>query len=188
MYRIMESKIDKINRLLKQDQKIFHTDDLAIIWEISNRNTLYTTIKRYVKSGVLIRIFKGLYSIVPVQELDDVYLGIKALHSYAYLSTETILAKHGVIAQSVNYITYVSGFSKKFRIIDQLFLSRQLKDEYLFNTAGIENVEGINTAILERAVADMLYFHPRYYFDGHNRINWTKVKGIQKKLGYYIVS
>ena len=38
----------KIDVLLKQDQKVFHTQDLALLWGIINKNTLYTTIKRYL--------------------------------------------------------------------------------------------------------------------------------------------
>jgi len=45
-------------------------------------------------------------------------------------------------------------------------------------------VNEINTASLERAVADILYFNPTYYFDAHNIIDWTKVKNIQKEIGY----
>jgi len=37
---------------------------------------------------------------------------------------------------------------------------------------------------LERAVADILYFNPKFYFDSPNLINWTKVEEIKKKVGY----
>jgi len=42
----------RINELIKLDRKIFHSNDLAIAWGISNKNTLYTTIKRYVQKGI----------------------------------------------------------------------------------------------------------------------------------------
>ncbi|MBW8050036.1 MAG: hypothetical protein FVQ77_06795 [Cytophagales bacterium] len=177
-------KPDKISRLLKLKQVTFHTNDLAIIWGISNKNTLYTTIKRYVKNGVMIRLYKGFYSTLPPGELDPVVLGINSLHAYAYLSTETILAQQGVIAQSVNYITLVSGISARFHVGNNAYISRQLKAEYLYNNTGITTVNEINTASLERATADILYFNPTYYFDAHNVIDWAKVKNIQKEIGY----
>jgi hypothetical protein len=39
-------------------------------------------------------------------------------------------------------------------------------------------------ANIERAVADLLYFNSNYYFDNKKRIDWKKVKKIQKEVGY----
>ena len=64
------------------------------------------------------------------------------------------------------------------------FLFRQLKDEYLINPTGVVNQNGVFVATTERAVADMLYFNPRYHFDVPERIDWKKVKFIQKEVGY----
>jgi len=60
----------KINKLLAAKQEVFHTNDLALLWDIRNRNTLYTTIKRYVAKGTLIPIHKGLYARVTGCYLD----------------------------------------------------------------------------------------------------------------------
>ena len=78
---------------------IFHASDLANLWDIRNPNTLYTTLKRYVKSGLIFRIRKGMYSLIPLDELDPILLGIKTIHSYAYISTETVLFDEGIINQ-----------------------------------------------------------------------------------------
>ena len=61
---------------------------------------------------------------------------------------------------------------------------RKLKTEYLMRNDGITEENGYFTASLERAVADILYFNPKFYFDSPNIINWEKVKEIQKKVGY----
>ena len=87
----------RINKLLKLDQKLVHTRDLALLWSISNPNTLYTTIKRYVQKGVLLPVHKGLYSTVPLTHIDPVRVGIAILHTYAYISCETVLAQAGII-------------------------------------------------------------------------------------------
>jgi hypothetical protein len=174
----------RINELIKQDRKIYHSNDLAILWDISNKNTLYTTIKRYVKNGVLIRIYKGLYSTVPPTQLEPVELGKAIIHRYAYLSTESVLAQAGVIAQATYKITFVSDLSKNVTVGLLSFLFRQLKDEYLYNPTGIIDQNGIFTATPERAAADMLYFSPRYHFDVPESIDFEKVKSIQKEIGY----
>ncbi len=170
----------KINILLKQNQKVFHTNDLAILWGITNKNTLYTTIKRYVRKNILIPIQKGFYSIVPIENIDPVRLALGILHRFAYVSCETVLAQNGVIFQKGEATTLVSDISRKFMLHDKLYIVRKLKDEYLFNDLGIENRDGLYYANLERAAADMLYFNPLFYFDNQKAIDWKKVREIQK--------
>ncbi len=160
--------MDKLSLLLRSNQKLFHTQDLAILWGIENRNTLYTTIKRYVKKGILIKIFKGLYSKIPINEVDNYVLGTALIHKFCYVSCETVLAKEGVINQQILPITFVSSVSKKIKINDTLFIYRRLKPNILFNPDGIEKKDGYFIAGRQRAISDMLYFNPRYYFDNKN--------------------
>ncbi|MEJ2600438.1 MAG: hypothetical protein P8Z00_19035 [Anaerolineales bacterium] len=154
------------------------------MWDITNKNTLYTTIKRYVKKGILIPIYKGLYSTVPPQQLNPLHLGKAIIHRYSYLSTETVLEQAGVIAQATYAYTFVSSLSKRVTVDSMSFLIRKLKDEYLYNPAGIVDQGGVFVATLERAVADMLYFNPKYHFDVPQSIDFDKVKSLQKKVGY----
>lgn len=175
---------ERFYQLAKLGVLVFHIDDLANLWQIKNPNTLRTTLKRYSKEGLLIRIHRGLYSLLPIEKINPQLLGLKALHQYAYLSTETVLAQEGIIFQNILQITLVSSISKKFTIGPYQYQCRQLSDKFLFNDAGILVRDGLQIATLERAVADMLYFNPKYYFDASHLINWTKVRAIQKQLGY----
>lgn len=174
----------RLSELIKLDRKIYHSNDLAILWDISNKNTLYTTIKRYVQKGVLIPIYKGLYSTVPLPQLDPLELGRAIIHRYTYLSTESVLAQAGVISQATYMYTFVSNIPKKVSVGSMSFLYRQLKEEYLNNPAEVTNQNGIFIASTERAVADMLYFNPKYHFDVPGNIDFGKVKIIQKEIGY----
>jgi len=174
----------RINELLKLDRKLYHTNDLAILWKITNKNTLYTTIKRYVKKDILIPVFKGLYATVPISQLNPLELGIAIIHNKAYLTTESVLAEQGIIAQALYMYTFVSSVSKKAVVGDRVFLYRKLKDIYLNNPSGIKEENGVFIATIERAVADMLYFNPKYHFDLSKSINWDLVKKIQKEVGY----
>lgn len=174
----------KIDILLKQEQKLFHTNDLALLWKIENLNTLYTTIKRYIQKGILIKLHKGFYATVPPEKIDPLELGVGYLHTYAYLSLESVLTRHGVIFQNENYLTLVSSFSKKFTLAGQNYLVRKMKAEFLYQPAGLEEKNGVRIATLERAVADLLYFQPRYHFDNPKSVNWQKVREIQKEVGF----
>ncbi len=173
----------KQNRFLsiaKINTTIFQVNDLARVWGVNNRNTLSTSLKRYIKDGLIYRLYRGLYSIKPLTELDPLLLGAKALNGYCYLSGETILAKHGIIFQQVEYFTFVGEKSKRFEIGDYKYYCRQLKDDFLYNDIGVEKTGKFNIATLERAVADILYFNSKYHFDNPDIINWKEVKKIQK--------
>jgi len=178
------NKDSRFSQIARLGEDIFHTKDLANLWQIKSPNTLYTTLKRYVQKGWIFRIYNGLYSIKPPEQLNPWQLGIGALRCYAYIGAETILAQSGIIQQEIKEITIISSVSRRFSVGSHRYYSRQLKDEYLFNDAGIKNENGFKIATIERAIADILYFNPNAYFDAHERINWKKVKKIQKEIGY----
>lgn len=168
---------------------LFHAQDVATLWGIADRNNLYTTLSRYVQRGLLFRIHKGFYSLKDIKDVNKYLLGIKYLNGFAYISTETVLAEAGIIFQTSGVITIVSGTSKKFTVGDDAqwhYQSRKLHDRYLHNTVGLLLKDGFYKATPERAVADMLHFNAKYYFDAHNRIDWNKVRDIQGAVGYKI--
>jgi len=182
MYRIKKQG-NKKNILLKQERTLFHTNDLSLLWNITNRNTLYTTIKRYSKDGALIPLHKGFYSTIPLERLDPIALGMSYLHTFAYLSTETILAREGIISQSPAAMTFVSSQSKTFTLGTYTYRVRQLKDILLYNDTGLIRRENFIEASVARAVVDMLYFDSAYYFDNRQLVDWDEVHSLQKEVG-----
>ncbi len=172
----------RIAILAQKSETVFHIKDLANLWDIRDQKTLRMTVKRYADSALIFRIYRGFYSTLPLEKLDPEWVGFKALHTYCYLSTETVLFKAGTISQKPNYITFVSGHSKKFAIGGMDFSSRKLQDLFLYNSEGISQKNGFRTASVERAIADMLYFNPLCPFD--KKIDWKAIKNIQKKIGY----
>ena len=182
------TKIRNLNRfaeLAKLGEVVFHTGDLANLWRISNKNTLYTTIKRYVEHNLLFRIHKGFYAIKDPKNIDPLLLGVKAMHGNVYVSTETILAEEGIIQQHIPAITLISTLSKRFSILDHEYQSRQLTDSFLYQSKGITTLaSGVRKANQERAIADLLYFNSHAYFDAEKLIDWKKVRSLQKEIGY----
>ena len=175
---------DRFSVLARLNEVVFHIDDMANLWKIKDRNTLHTTLKRYTQKGLLFRIYRGFYSIKPPNQIDSLFLGTKALHQYSYVSTETVLAKAGIIMQNASYMTLISPVSKKFSINNYSYRSRKLSDRFLFNNTGINIINNVLTASTERATADILYFNPKFYFDAPKLINWKIVRKIQKEIGY----
>ncbi len=177
---------DRFKKLAEMGEVLFHAGDLANIWQIKDKNTLYTTLKRYTQKGLLHRIHKGFYSLKKIEDIDPVLLGVRSLNNFAYLSTETILARHGIIFQNPSAITLIGSKSEKFFLSDNFYIVRQLSDKYLFNSTGISLVDGYYQADPERAVADLLYFNPDYYLDGRDLVDWKKVDEIRKEVGYKV--
>jgi len=174
----------RITQLLQLNRKLFHTNDLAILWGIADRHNLYMTITRYIDKDVLFPVYKGLYSAVPISSLNPLELGVAIIHRYTYLTTESVLSLAGIIAQRVYDYTFVANLSRRAVVGLWSFRFRKLKDDFLYHPAGIEDQDGILVASTERAVADMLYFNPRYHFDIPESINKEKVRSIQKEVGY----
>ena len=182
---IRHGKSNRFAELAKLGELLFHTDDLANLWRINNKNTLHTTIKRYTAQGLLIRIHKGFYALKPPNKIDPCLLGTKALHGYTYVSTETILKEEGIAQQSLPYITLVSGKTLRFTCANNTYYSRKLPDKFLYQPNGIIiGQDGAPKAGISRAVADLLYFNPHVYLDAPGRINWNEVRALQETLGY----
>ena len=179
---------NRFAQLARMGEVVFHISDLANLWQIGNKNTLHTTLKRYVQKGLLFRIYRGFYSLKKIEQIEPTLLGIKALNRFAYLSAESVLFRAGIISQVSRQITLVSSVSKKFSLGNNFYFVRKLSDRFLFNPIGLKFEKGFYQAIPERAVADLLYFNPRYFFDGAERINWKRVKEIQRELGYPVLN
>lgn len=179
---------ERFSTLALLGENLFHSDDIANIWGIHNKNTLHKTLSRYVKRGLMYRINKGFYSINKINEVDPYFLGVKSLHRPAYISCESVLYEKGILNQPPQRITIVSSVSKSFSIGNYNYKSRQIKDDYLLNNYGVETINGVRIASLERAIVDMLYFNGDKYFDSKNSklIRWNKVKSIIKNIGYKI--
>ncbi|MDP2691756.1 MAG: hypothetical protein Q8O95_05135 [bacterium] len=172
----------RIRLLAANGEMIFHTGDLANLWEIGNANTLRTTLARYVCEGLIHRIYRGMYSLVPVHRLDPYLLGAKALHQYCYLSTETVLFEEGVINQAPQYMTFIASDSRRFAIAGHQYFCRQMNPRYLYQVEEIRFEKGYFRASVERAIADQLYYNPRAHFD--RSPDWSRIRMLQETLRY----
>jgi len=186
------SKNDRFAKLAAMGEQVFHIDDLANIWGITNKQTLRVTLSRYVKAGTLKRIYRGLYAIKDIDTIDPYLVGVKAIHAPAYISCETILFNAGLINQIPTAVTMISESSRSFSIGGQRYLSRKIRPQYLFNDAGIEIVNNVRIASPERALADAYYFFPLRYIDaidgyasGDSKfVDWKKYEEIIHAVGY----
>jgi len=179
---------ERFAQLARLGEGVFHTQDIANLWNIHNPNTLHKTLSRYVQSRLLHRIYRGLYAVDTVSNIDPYLLGVKALHAPAYISCESVLFENGLINQRPQAVTLMSRTAKQFSIMGHQFRVRKLSDEFLFNDSGIETTNGVRRATPSRAIADMLHVYPGKHFDARDSslIDWGAVKDIVARVGYRI--
>lgn len=176
MYRKSQGLL--LKQLNNYDKNIFSIKELALLWDISNKNTLYTTLKRYVEDDILYRIKNGVYSKKSLDKLHQFEIACAVAGSYSYISTETVLALEGIIMQSVYDITTIGKKTLKTTVGNHNITVRSLSEESLINRKGIYKKDNYYIATKERALADMQHYKRDYYFDNELSIDKKELKDI----------
>lgn len=119
----------------------------------SKRAVLYVTLNRLVKSGVLVRLKRGVYqSVFSGSETEKT---ANELYYPSYLSFESALSRYGILNQIPYVLTFATTKpSKKQSLAGKEVEYRQLKEELFF---GYKLIDGIYIAEPEKAVLDQLY-------------------------------
>lgn len=119
----------------------------------SKREVLYVTLNRLVKSGVLVRLKRGVYQ--PEFQSLELEKTINELYYPSYLSFESALSRYSILSQIPYTLTFATTkTSKKQNLAGREVEYRQLKDELFF---GYNLVGGIYIAEPEKAILDQLY-------------------------------
>ena len=128
------------------------------------RSSLFADINRWLKSGILIQLKKGLYVTSNFYERSvdkNIYMEFLAnkLKEPSYLSLEYVLQKYSILTESVYSITSIT--LKTGRVYNNklgLFIYRNIKEE-LFTGFNIFESNGfiIKEATKSKALFDWLY-------------------------------
>lgn len=166
--------------LLKSKKTIFTIHDLALIWNMNKPEYIKKKIYRYIKSGKIHSVRKGIYS--KDEKYDKLELAGR-IFTPSYISFETVLAKEGIIFQYYSQVFIASYLSRELIIDLQSYVFRKMKNPILNNTLGIEYRNDYYIASPERAFLDTIYLNKEYYFDNPNNLNWTRVEEILPIFG-----
>lgn len=158
-------------KLYKSPKTILTTKDIALIWQETDKYKLNNKIAYYAKRGNLIRLRPGIFAKSNDYDLRE--LGT-SIYSPSYISFETVLRENGIIFQHYETIFLASYTAREIKCDGHTFSYRKLKDEVLYNQAGIISKNGYGIAGKERAFLDMLYLFPNYHFDNLKGIYWSK--------------
>jgi len=170
---------------------VFTAKNLALLWSEADTNLVKRRAYRYVKSGKLYAVRRGIYT--KDKNYDRFELATK-IYTPSYISMETVLSKEGVIFQHYSQIFVASYLTREIVCDGQTYAFRRLKDSILTNLAGIDKKDNHFIASKERAILDTIYLHKNYHFDNLSSINWEKCFAIlsiykntemTKRLNFY---
>jgi hypothetical protein len=177
--------------LLRSPRTIFSTKDVALLWGEEREDTVSIRLNRYVRSGKLIRVRRGLYA--KDKNYDKFELATK-IYIPSYISFETVLAKAGVIFQFYGQIFVASYVTREVKVNDQAYAYKRIRDSILTNHTGVEAKNNYHIASPERAFLDVVYSNKDYHFDNLSPLNWERVfeilpiyenKSMEKKVKKY---
>jgi len=163
--------------LTSTNKTVFTTGDLNKIWKYENYRSLIKRIGDLNKSGALIQIRKGLYTIDGLR-VNELELANK-VRTPSYISFETVLYKEGIIFQWDTQVTLASKESFSTLVGGTQLIYRKLKDNILLNGVGVFETDNYHIATKERAVLDMLYIDSNFHFDNLRSINFEKLQQLK---------
>ncbi len=184
------TKGEYLEVLLRSPKTIFSTKDAALLWNENDSSVVTDRLKKYVKTGKLVRPYRGLYA--KDQNYDRFELATR-IYTPSYISFETVLTREGINFQYYGNIFVASYVNREVAVGDQKITFVRMKDYVLSNTLGIEH-NGYATATRERAFLDRVYVSKDYHFDNLANLNWDKVfeilpiyhnKRMEKKVKEY---
>ncbi|OGY30888.1 MAG: hypothetical protein A3C02_03400 [Candidatus Andersenbacteria bacterium RIFCSPHIGHO2_02_FULL_45_11] len=163
---------DYLLDIMRSTNTVFTFKDLVLLWEESDVNFIKKKIYRYVTSGKLNSVRRGIYS--KDKNYDKYELATK-IYTPSYISLETVLGAAGVTFQLYGQIFVMSYTAKEIECDGQKYVYRRIKDTILTNLSGIESRGQYSIASPERAFLDVVYLHKDYHFDNLSALNWEKV-------------
>jgi predicted transcriptional regulator of viral defense system len=171
--------IDIIKAINCTDRRIFSAADIAKLIGSTNANTIYKTVERLTRNGILSKLNKGLYFAVATPP--DLFEIANGLYVPSYVSLESALYRYGVISQAPYTVTSVStNRSKKKTALNNEFEYTRLDPKYFF---GYVRDCYILIASREKALLDLLYLVSKkarpFNFDG---IDWKAINRKECKV------
>lgn len=183
---ITTSNMNKLVKLQRSGRNIFTAQDLSVLWNYKDERKLYELIKYYVNNKQIHRLTKGLYGL---DEYDEEVLRLDShllfeiankLVRNSYISLFSALKFYGVVFQYYDEIYSVANKSTVKTVKGIKFVYKRIKDDVLFNEAGIVKKGFIRIASVERAVCDSLYFSPQLGLEHVERIEKDKIWRVAK--------
>lgn len=176
----MEHQITNIEKLVSSGKKVFTIEDLAVMWQISERRRLIERIKYYLREKRLMHISKGVYAYGTDYTPMDV---AQKLVPMSYISLYTTSQMHGLTFQYYETVYSIALKSKTYNINNKNYIYHKVKETIFYSQLGLVNNGRYTIADKERTICDCLYVYPGFYFDNLLGVNARKLSELSKLYG-----
>lgn len=166
---------DIILKLYSREETVFTIAEISQLFSDISDESIRDRLYYFSKVGKLKRVHQGMYAKEGYNPLE---LANK-LYKPSYISLETVLGPGSVVFQYYETIFVVSYLTRTLKVNDISIQYRQIKEEVLTNTEGVEKKNGYFIATPERAFLDALYIYKNYHFDNLGAIDWKKVESLK---------
>lgn len=143
----------KVRSLLESSCPVFDTKSLGRLWDLGEAS-IRVEVFRLVKSGLLKRLGRGLYSLAERDPLD--FEVANALYQPSVVSSESALNYWGGLIQVPQVVSSVATRSFNRTIRGTTFQFRRLPARLV--TVGSVKEKGFFLANIEKSLLDYLYF------------------------------
>ena len=158
--------------LLRSPKTVFTTKDIALLWGEQAGNAVRVRLSKYVKTGKLVRVHRGIYA--KDRQYDRFELATR-IYIPSYISFETVLTRAGINFQYYGNIFVASYVTREITADGERISFVRMKADILSNTAGIDHSGGYSIATKERAFLDRIFISKDYHFDHLDVLDWNKV-------------
>lgn len=158
--------------LLCSSNTIFSLSDVALLWHEDDTKMVSTRLQKYVRTGKLVRVRRGLYA------RDAHYNRFELatrIYTPSYISFETVLTPSGVISQHYQTI-FVASYLNRVIVVDgQKIEYIRIKNSILHDKTGIDTNLGYLVATKERAFLDRICVSKGYSVDTIEALDTSRI-------------
>lgn len=173
----------KIELLLASNQTVFTTQNLAVLWNISEVEKLWEVTKYYTRAGKIRRLKRGIYVLLDPNKPYAPFDLAQKIIPISYISLSTALSFYGIRFQYDTHIYAMAAKSKTYHVDGHTIEYHQIKESILLHPLGLVQKEQYVIASLERAICDSLYLYPNAGFDNLHDVNTGLLYSIARIYG-----
>lgn len=169
----MSSRTNLLQTILNSPRTVFNVQSLLMLTGSGDSQKLTKSLHYYVNDGKILNPRRGIYTKLKYNEQEMAC----SLFRPSYISLEYVLGKAGVVFQWDETISCVSYLSRQVEIADKQYLFRKINPELWIGMEGIEQLDNVAIASVERAFLDMAYLSAgNCYFDNLRPISITRIR------------
>lgn len=185
LYVNMKKALENTSRLADFSPEVggvFSLSELSSLFNISNRQSLWSVVRQFETAGLLKRYCRGIYV---TRDFNSQVLSAK-VRTDSYISFGSALAYHRLIGTESPFLVSCVVPSRAGEFTGDINLSyARISKELYFGFTSLEN--GARIADAEKAVLDTLYFYLHkkvFYFNVFQDIDFSVLS--KKKMDAYL--